>query len=247
MVSDGAVIQFEDVHKSFEENHVLQGLSLDIPKGKVTTILGPSGSGKSVLLKHIIGVLKADTGKVRVLGQDVAQLSRSGVQVLRKRIGVLFQSSALFDSMSVLENVAFGLRMHTKMKEEKIREKVAECLRRVNLSGVEDMMPSELSGGMRKRVALARAIAMDPAVILYDEPTTGLDPKTSNVVGDLILEVQSQIDITAIVVTHDMPLALRISDKIALIYQGVIASQGPPKEIEASEEDIIRRFVRGEL
>ncbi|MBI2950714.1 ABC transporter ATP-binding protein [bacterium] len=247
MVSDGAVIQFEDVHKSFEENHVLRGLTFDVPKGKVTTILGPSGSGKSVLLKHIIGVLKADSGAVRVLGQDVARLNRGGVQVLRKRIGVLFQSSALFDSMSVLENVAFGLRMHTKMPEGEVRAKVAECLRRVNLSGVEDMAPGELSGGMRKRAALARAIAMDPAIILYDEPTTGLDPKTTNVVGDLILDIQGQIDITAIVVTHDMPLALRISDKIALIYRGVIASQGTPKEIETSEEDIIRRFVRGEL
>jgi phospholipid/cholesterol/gamma-HCH transport system ATP-binding protein len=244
---DGAVIQFQDVHKSFEENHVLRGLSFDVPKGKVTTILGPSGSGKSVLLKHIIGVLKADSGTVRVLGQDVARLNRSGVQALRKRIGVLFQSSALFDSMSVLENVAFGLRMHTKMPEEQVRAKVAECLRRVSLSGVEDMAPSELSGGMKKRVALARAIAMDPAIILYDEPTTGLDPKTTNVVGDLILDIQGQIDITAIVVTHDMALALRTSDKIALIYKGVIASQGTPKEIETSEEDIIRRFVRGEL
>ena len=149
--------------------------------------------------------------------------------------------------MSVLENVAFGLRMHAKMPEGEVRAKVAECLRRVNLSGVEDMAPSELSGGMRKRAALARAIAMDPAIILYDEPTTGLDPKTTNVVGDLILDIQGQIDITAIVVTHDMPLALRISDKIALIYRGVIASQGTPKEIETSEEDIIRRFVRGEL
>lgn len=247
MASDGAVIQFEDVHKSFEENHVLQGLTFDVPKGKVTTILGPSGSGKSVLLKHIIGVLKADSGTVRVLGQDVAHLGRSGVQALRKRIGVLFQSSALFDSMSVLENVAFGLRMHTKISEDEIRARVAECLRRVNLSGVEDQMPSDLSGGMRKRAALARAIAMGPAIILYDEPTTGLDPKTTNVVGDLILDIQGQIDITAIIVTHDMPLALRISDKIALIYQGVIASQGAPKEIETSEEDIIRRFVRGEL
>ena len=247
MVSNDVVIHFEDVHKSFEENHVLRGLTFDVPKGKVTTVLGPSGSGKSVLLKHIIGVLKADSGTVRVLGQDVAQLGRTGVQALRKRIGVLFQSSALFDSMSVLENVAFGLRMHTKMKEPEVRAKVAECLCRVNLSGVEAMSPSDLSGGMRKRAALARAIAMDPAIILYDEPTTGLDPKTTNVVGDLILEVQGQLNITAIVVTHDMPLALRISDQIALIYRGVIASQGTPREIETSEEDIIRRFVRGDL
>ncbi|MSS73276.1 MAG: ABC transporter ATP-binding protein [Candidatus Latescibacteria bacterium] len=247
MASDDIIIEFDDVHKSFDENEVLRGLTFDVPKGKVTTILGPSGSGKSVLLKHIIGVLKADSGTVQVLGEDVAQLNRAGVQALRKRIGVLFQSAALFDSMSVLENVAFGLRMHTKMPDEQIRAKVTECLKRVNLVGVEDRAPSDLSGGMRKRAALARAIAMDPAIILYDEPTTGLDPKTANVVGDLILDIHKQMGITAVVVTHDMPLALRISDKIALIYQGVIASQGTPKEIETSEEDIIRRFLRGEL
>lgn len=247
MVLEDIAIQFENVHKTFEDNHVLRGLSVSIPRGKVTTVLGPSGSGKSVLLKHIIGVLRADSGTVRVLGEDVARLRRRGIQNLRKRIGVLFQSSALFDSMSVLENVAFGLRMHTRMKEPEVRAKVAECLAKVNLSGVEDQAPSDLSGGMRKRAALARAIAMDPDIILYDEPTTGLDPKTTNVVGDLILDIQRQIDITAIVVTHDMPLALRISDQVALIYQGVIASQGTPQEIETSESDIIRKFVRGEL
>jgi phospholipid/cholesterol/gamma-HCH transport system ATP-binding protein len=247
MPSDDPVIHFKNVHKSFDENEVLRGLTFDVPKGKITTILGPSGSGKSVLLKHIIGVLKADSGTVRVLDQDVAELNRAGVQALRKRIGVLFQSAALFDSMSVLENVAFGLRMHTKMPEEEIRKKVAECLKRVNLTGVEGRAPSDLSGGMRKRAALARAIAMDPDLILYDEPTTGLDPKTSNVVGDLILDIHRQMGVTAVVVTHDMPLALRISGKIALIYQGVIASQGTPKEIETSEEDIIRRFLRGDL
>ncbi len=247
MASDDIIIEFDDVHKSFDENEVLRGLTCDVPKGKVTTILGPSGSGKSVLLKHIIGVLKADSGTVQVLGEDVAQLNRAGVQALRKRIGVLFQSAALFDSMSVLENVAFGLRMHTKMPDEQVRAKVAECLKRVNLTGVEERAPSDLSGGMRKRAALARAIAMDPAIILYDEPTTGLDPKTANVVGDLILDIHKQMGVTAVVVTHDMPLALRISDKIALIYQGVIASQGTPKEIETSEEDIIRRFLRGDL
>jgi phospholipid/cholesterol/gamma-HCH transport system ATP-binding protein len=240
-------IRFIGVHKSFEENHVLQGLNLDIPMGQVTTILGPSGCGKSVLLKHIIGVLKADSGTVEVLGQDVAGLNRRGIQALRKQIGVLFQSAALFDSMSVYENVAFGLRMHTKMKEAEIRAKVSQCLDRVNMAGREGLSPSELSGGMRKRAALARAIAMDPAIILYDEPTTGLDPKTANVVGDLILDIQSQLGITAVVVTHDMPLALRISEKVALLYQGLVASQGTPKEIETSEEDILRRFLRGEL
>jgi phospholipid/cholesterol/gamma-HCH transport system ATP-binding protein len=247
MESVPPAIRFRDVHKSFEENHVLRGLNLEIPMGQVTTILGPSGCGKSVLLKHIIGVLKADSGTVGVLGQDVADLNRRGLQALRKKIGVLFQSSALFDSMSVYENVAFGLRMHTKMREGEIRSKVSQCLGRVNMQGREELSPSELSGGMRKRVALARAIAMDPDIILYDEPTTGLDPKTSNVVGDLILDIQGQIHITAVVVTHDMPLALRISQKVALLYQGLVASEGTPREIETSEEDILRRFLRGDL
>ena len=247
MISNGEAIRFDDVHKSFEENHVLRGLNLSVPKGQVTTILGPSGCGKSVLLKHIIGVLKADSGVVWVLGQNVGKLGRRDIQEVRKKIGVLFQSSALFDSMSVFENVAFGLRMHTKMDEGYIRDRVAECLGRVNMSGVEGLWPSELSGGMRKRVALARAIAMGPSVILYDEPTTGLDPKTTNVVGDMILEIQGQIDITSIVVTHDMSFTLRISQKVALLYEGDIKFQGTPDEIQTSEEDIIRRFVNGEI
>ena len=189
---------------------VLKGLDLWIPRSEITTILGPSGCGKSVTLKHVIGIERADEGKVVVAGYDMAQIRHSELIALRKRIGVLFQSSALFDSMTVKENVAFGLRMHTKMTEEEIAERVHVCLDAVRLAGTEAKMPVELSGGMRKRAALARAIAMEPDFILYDEPTTGLDPNTSSVVGDYILKLQSELEVTSVVVTHDYaPCAAR--------------------------------------
>jgi phospholipid/cholesterol/gamma-HCH transport system ATP-binding protein len=240
-----AAIQFRDVYKQFEDNHVLNGLTVDIPWKRVTTILGPSGCGKSVTLKHIIGILKADEGTVTVIGNDMSTIKGAALLNLRKQMGVLFQSAALFDSMNVFENVAFGLRMHTKFPEDRIRDRVAVCLEEVTMSGSEQIMPVDLSGGMRKRVALARAIALEPEFILYDEPTTGLDPKTSNVVGDLILKLQSNLDITSIVVTHDIPLTTRISDKIALIDKGVVAASGTPAEVELSP--VFRQFVDGEL
>lgn len=240
-----AAIQFDEVHKSFEDKKVLNGLTFDIPWKRVTTILGPSGCGKSVTLKHVIGILKADAGRVTVAGHDMSETKGKPLLNLRKRIGVLFQSAALFDSMSVFENVAFGLRMHTKIPEEGIRDRVSVCLDEVEMSGSEGTMPVDLSGGMRKRVALARAIALEPDFILYDEPTTGLDPRTSNVVGDLILKLQSNLDITSVVVTHDIPLTQRISDKIALIDRGVVAASGTCAEVEQSPT--FRKFVDGEL
>jgi len=242
---NGQAILFEEVHKSFEDNHVLNGLSLEIPWRKVTTILGPSGCGKSVTLKHVIGILEADEGRVIVDGQDMSSIRRIDLLELRKRIGVLFQSAALFDSMTVFENVAFGLRMHRRMSEKEISDRVAVCLNQVDLHDAEETMPVELSGGMRKRAALARAIALEPDFILYDEPTTGLDPRTSNVVGDLILQLQQDLDITSIVVTHDIPLTLRISDKIALIDRGGVAASGSPEEVEQSP--IFKKFFEGEL
>ena len=226
---------------------MLRGLCLTIETGKITSILGPSGCGKSVLLKHITGILKPDRGTVWVSQQDISRLRRREIRELRKRIGVLFQSSALFDSMDVGQNIGFGLRMHTKSSENEIRHKVEVCLALVGLPGVEDLMPDELSGGMRKRAALARAIAMDPEYILYDEPTTGLDPKMANIIGDLILHLQNQLNITSVVVSHDMALAQRISDHMALLYEGRIVSEGPPKEMERSEHEILRKFVQGEL
>ncbi len=245
MAQNGAAIRFDEVYKRFDQLQVLKGLSLKIDSGGVTTILGPSGCGKSVALKHIIGIEKADGGRVVVSGHDMNTIRRKELTELRKRVGVLFQSSALFDSMTVKENVAFGLRMHTRMPEAEIDERVRVCLGEVELSGSEEVMPVELSGGMRKRAALARAIALSPDFILYDEPTTGLDPHTSNVVGDLILKLQRDLDITSIVVTHDIPLTLRISDWIALIDNGRVAAEGAPEEIE--EIPVFKRFVAGQL
>jgi phospholipid/cholesterol/gamma-HCH transport system ATP-binding protein len=247
MSDQSTAVLFQNVYKSFDDQPVLKGLDLDIPVGKITTILGPSGCGKSVTLRHINGIERPDSGQVMVLGQDVDKMRRSDLTALRKRIGVLFQSSALFDSMTVKENVAFGLRMHTKMTEAEISERVHVCLDAVKLAGTEEKMPVELSGGMRKRAALARAIAMSPEFILYDEPTTGLDPNTSNVVGDYILKLQDELKITSVVVTHDMPLTRRVSDKVALLFQGKAVVQGALDDIEASQNEVYQKFIGGRL
>ncbi len=240
-------IEFVEVFKSFDAQSVLKGLDLRIPWSEITTILGPSGCGKSVTLKHVIGIEQADTGKVVVAGYDMARIRHGELIELRKRIGVLFQSSALFDSMTVKENVAFGLRMHTRMSEEEIAERVHVCLDAVRLAGTEAKMPVELSGGMRKRAALARAIAMEPDFILYDEPTTGLDPNTSSVVGDYILKLQSELNVTSVVVTHDMPLARRVSDRVALLYDGKAVVQGAMEDVEAANNEVFELFVQGRL
>ena len=240
-------IEFVEVFKSFEAQPVLKGLDLRVPRSEITTILGPSGCGKSVTLKHVIGIERADEGKVVVAGYDMERIRHGELIELRKRIGVLFQSSALFDSMTVKENVAFGLRMHTRMSEEEIAERVHVCLDAVRLAGTEARMPVELSGGMRKRAALARAIAMEPDFILYDEPTTGLDPNTSSVVGDYILKLQSELNVTSVVVTHDMPLARRVSDRVALLYDGKAVVQGAMEDVEASGNEVFELFVQGRL
>ena len=246
-MANETAIEFVEVFKSFEAQPVLKGLDLRIPWSEITTILGPSGCGKSVTLKHMIGIERADVGKVVVAGYDMERIHRGELIELRKRIGVLFQSSALFDSMTVKENVAFGLRMHTKMSEEEISERVHVCLDAVRLAGTEAKMPVELSGGMRKRAALARAIAMEPDFILYDEPTTGLDPNTSSVVGDYILKLQSELDVTSVVVTHDMPLARRVSDRVALLYEGKAVVQGAMEDVEAANNEVFELFVQGKL
>ncbi len=246
-MANETAIEFVEVFKSFEAQPVLKGLDLRIPWSEITTILGPSGCGKSVTLKHVIGIERADVGKVVVAGYDMERIHRGELIELRKRIGVLFQSSALFDSMTVKENVAFGLRMHTRMSEEEISERVHVCLDAVRLAGTEAKMPVELSGGMRKRAALARAIAMEPDFILYDEPTTGLDPNTSSVVGDYILKLQSELDVTSVVVTHDMPLARRVSDRVALLYEGKAVVQGAMEDVEAANNEVFELFVQGKL
>lgn len=246
-MANETAIEFVEVFKSFDAQPVLKGLDLRVPQSEITTILGPSGCGKSVTLKHVIGIERADMGKVVVAGYDMERIRRGELIALRKRIGVLFQSSALFDSMTVKENVAFGLRMHTRMTEEEIAERVHICLDAVRLAGTEAKMPVELSGGMRKRAALARAIAMEPDFILYDEPTTGLDPNTSSVVGEYILKLQSELNVTSVVVTHDMPLARRVSDRVALLYDGKAVVQGAMEDVEASGNEIFELFVQGRL
>lgn len=240
-----AMIELKDVHKSFGSNHVLKGVNLSIPKGETTVIIGRSGGGKSVVLKHIIGLIKPDSGQVLVDGQDTAALDDRQLNDLRRRYGMLFQDAALFDSMSVLDNVAFPLREHTKLKEPEIRAKVAEYLAMVGLPGVEDRMPSQLSGGMRKRVGLARAIALEPEIILYDEPTTGLDPLMCDAINRLIKNTGRKLGVTQVVISHDLVGAFEMAHKIAMLYQGRIIAFGGPEEIKNSEDPVVRQFVEG--
>lgn len=240
------MIEIENVHKNFEGFHVLRGVDLTIRTGKSIVILGQSGSGKSVLLKHIIGLLRPDEGSIRVDGQDVPSLDYNGLAGLRKNFGMLFQMAALFDSMTVGENVGLGLREHTNLKDAKIAEVVAEKLALVNLPGIEHKKPADLSGGMRKRVGLARAIAMDPKYILYDEPTTGLDPVTAQQINVLIRELQEKLNVTSIVVTHDMQSAYYVGDRLCLLYQGKIHFDGTPDEIQQSDDPVVRQFIRAD-
>ena len=240
------LIRLEDLWKSFGPLQVLKGLKLDICKGETVVIIGGSGSGKSVILKHIIGLLRPDRGRVVFDHIVISEESEKNLAQVRERFGMVFQGAALFDSMTVLENVAFGLRRHTDYGEDRIRRIVAEKLRLVGLTGVEDKMPAELSGGMKKRVGVARAIAMEPEVILYDEPTAGLDPIMSDVVSELIMRVQQSQHATSVVVTHDMKSAYKIADRIAMLGEGKIIEEGSPEQIQASANPVVRGFVRGE-
>lgn len=239
-----AVIEVIGLHKSFGANHVLRGLDLTVEKGAIQVILGASGSGKSVLLKHIIGLLRPDAGRILVDGEDITQLGSRGIMELRKKFGMVFQTSALFDSLSVGENVAFPLRVAEKgIPEEEIRRIVAEKLALVRLEGVEERMPAELSGGMKKRVALARAVARDPEILLYDEPTTGLDPITVESVNDLILETRRKLGVTSVVISHDIESALFIADDIAVLCDGVIIFRGPPAAVRRAPHPYVQRFL----
>jgi phospholipid/cholesterol/gamma-HCH transport system ATP-binding protein len=239
------MIEVVDIHKSFDGNHVLRGATVSVKSGESLVIIGGSGSGKSVLLKHVIGLLRPDSGRVIVDGEDVTSLDEDGLNEMRKKFGMLFQGAALFDSMTVWENVGFGLRRHTSMSDADIKDLAVEKLRMVGLAGVEDLMPSELSGGMRKRVGLARAIAMNPAILLYDEPTTGLDPIMADAINELIIKMREQLKATSIAITHDMKSAYKIADKIAMLYNGVIIAEGTPDEIKNSEDPVVRQFIEG--
>ncbi len=238
------MIEIRDVHKSFNGQPVLRGVNLTIPRGKITVIIGPSGCGKTVLLRHIIGLVKPDRGQVAVDGVDISKLSRAELNEFRSRFGMLFQSAALFDSLTVFENVAFPLREHKLMKdEEKIGHIVREKLSLVGLEGATEKMPSELSGGMKKRVGLARAIVLEPEIVLYDEPVTGLDPIMSVAIDNLILSMQQTLKITSVVISHDIESAFRVADQIAMIHQGRIIECGGPKELARSENPVVREFL----
>jgi phospholipid/cholesterol/gamma-HCH transport system ATP-binding protein len=241
------MIKLVDLHKSFGKQKVLDGLDLDIEEGKTTVIIGRSGGGKSVLLKHIIGLIRPDRGQVLIDGTDITKLNDRKLNEIRKKFGMLFQEAALFDSMNVGENVAFPLREHTKMTEEEIRETVADRLRSVGLTGVEEKIPSELSGGMRKRVGLARAIAMRPRIVLFDEPTTGLDPVMTEAVNRLILDTQKGFDLTCVVISHDIRSIFEIGHRIAMLYDGRIIEYGTPEELRASRNPVIVQFLAGSI
>jgi phospholipid/cholesterol/gamma-HCH transport system ATP-binding protein len=238
-------IVLRDVHKSFGARTILNGLSLEVPDGATVAVIGYSGVGKSVLLKSIVRLLEPEQGDVFVDGQDVSKLTRDELYALRRRVGYVFQFAALFDSMSVRDNVAMGLRRVRDMNDTEIADRVKESLRLVEMEDYLDRMPGQLSGGQRKRVGLARAIATRPKYLLYDEPTTGLDPVTTAVIDKLILRMRDELGVTSVVVTHDMKSAFRIADRIAMLYQGRIRFEGTPEETQAATDGVVRAFVEG--
>jgi phospholipid/cholesterol/gamma-HCH transport system ATP-binding protein len=240
-----SMIELNNVYKSFGPLTVLRGVNLAVEKGESVTVIGGSGSGKSVLIKHIIGLLFPDRGDVIVDGQRLNNLDQRGLNDVRKKFGMLFQMAALFDSLSVWENVGFSLKQHTKMTDAEIREKATEKLALVGLKDIEDKMPAELSGGMKKRVGLARAIAINPSIILYDEPTTGLDPISADAINDLIIDLRKKLGVTSVAITHDMHSAYKISDRIAMLYKGEILETGTPDEIRRTSNPIVRQFITG--
>ncbi|MBN2201257.1 ABC transporter ATP-binding protein [bacterium] len=236
---------FDEVHKSFEGKEVLRGLTVLIRKKEMLVILGGSGSGKTVILKHIVGLLNPDRGRVYLEERPGDGFGEADWLEWRRQIGFLFQNGALFDSMTVLENVAFPLREHTRLSDREIRGRVREKLKLVGLESVEKMMPDKLSGGMRKRVALARAVILEPQAVLYDEPTTGLDPITCKWVTKLMRGVHEKLNVTSVVVTHNIQSALSIADRIAFLHRGRIRFLGTPAEIQASDDRIIQDFLKG--
>jgi phospholipid/cholesterol/gamma-HCH transport system ATP-binding protein len=239
------MIEIKELGKSFGEHAVLNRVNLTIETGETMVIIGRSGGGKSVLLKHIIGLMKPDRGAVLIDGVDVTRLSGRPLDEIRKKFGMLFQGAALFDSMTVEENVAFALREHTDLASQAVRQRVQECLALVGLQGIEELRPAELSGGMRKRVGLARALAMSPQVILYDEPTTGVDPIMGDVINELIVALRDRLKVTSVMVTHDMRSAYKVADRIAMLYNGEILEVGAPEEIRKSSNPVVQQFIQG--
>jgi phospholipid/cholesterol/gamma-HCH transport system ATP-binding protein len=238
-------IELVNVHKAFGDKQILKGLSLEVLEGATTTVIGGSGSGKSVTLKHIVGLLKPDEGDVWVDGENVSRLDQESVYTLRRKVGYVFQFAALFDSMTIAENVGMGLRRARDKPREEIDERVHECLRLVDLEDFGPRYPSELSGGQKKRAGLARAIATRPKYILYDEPTTGLDPVTAAVIDELIIRMSEELGVTGLVITHDMRSAFRISDRMAMLYDGRIRFEGTPDDFRGAEDPVVRGFIEG--
>ena len=239
------MIEVRDLKKRFGTHPILDGVSFRIEKGESVVIIGRSGGGKSVLLKHLIGLLKPDAGQVLIEGEDIVHMNERELLRVRHKFGMLFQSAALFDSMTVAENVGFAFRRDRSLPEKEIRRKVAEVLEMVDLPGTEDKKPSELSGGMKKRVGLARAIIYQPRIVLYDEPTTGLDPMVSDSIDQLILRVRDRLDVTTVVVTHDMRSTRRLGQRILMLHNQRIYATGTPDEIFNSQDPVVRRFIEG--
>ncbi len=240
-----AIIRLVNISKSFGPLSVLKNVSLDVPPDKTLVVIGPSGGGKSVLLKHIIGLLKPDTGEVYFDNQRVDTLAEKGLEPMRQNFGFLFQMGALFDSMTVGQNIGFPLREHTRKTPAEIREVVMQKLAMVGLESTVNKMPGDLSGGQKKRVALARAIALNPRVVLYDEPTTGLDPIRSDVINELIIKLKEELKVTSVVVTHDMTSAFKVGDDVVVLFGGKIAMRGTPDDIRNSPNDEVQRFIHG--
>ncbi|MBI3300509.1 MAG: ABC transporter ATP-binding protein [Deltaproteobacteria bacterium] len=239
------MIRATNLHKSFGAQHVLAGVNLEIPDGAIYVVIGRSGAGKSCLLKHFIGLLRPDRGQVWVDGIEISALRGQALNRVRSRFGMLFQGGALFDSLSVYDNVAFPLRETTRLSEALIRQKVHERLAQVGLSDINEKFPSELSGGMRKRVALARALVSEPEILLFDEPTTGLDPIRVNAIHQLILDLHRLLHFTAVVVSHEIPEIFSLATQVAMLHEGVIVTTGTPAEIQASPDPVVRQFISG--
>src|SRR5690349_10934034 len=237
------MIDVRNVYKSFGSNQVLKGVSIKMMPGTTTVVLGGSGSGKTVLMKHIMGLFKPDRGEVIVDGENISRMDRQELARFRTRMGMVFQSSALFDSLTVGENVAFPLREHTHLPESEIQAKVKDKLAVVELFGVEDKFPAELSGGMRKRVALARAIVREPKIVLYDEPTTGLDPLTTESVDEMIIGAREKLGVTSVVISHDIGSTFHIGDHVAMLHDGRIVEEGPPEKLRHTQEPHTKHFL----
>jgi phospholipid/cholesterol/gamma-HCH transport system ATP-binding protein len=244
-MNDQPTIRVRDLKKSFGDKVVLDGANLDVWPGESLVVIGQSGVGKSVLIKCIIGILTPDEGTIEIDGELITAPGFRSMDLIRRKFGMLFQYAALFDSLKVWENVGFALIQHTHMNTGQIREVAEEKLRMVGLPGTLDLMPSELSGGMRKRVGLARAIAMEPAIMLYDEPTTGLDPIRADSINDLIIQLREELSVASITITHDMISAYKIADRITMLYKGKLIATGTPDEIRSSDNSYVQQFIHG--